>query len=239
MRSEAFFSNMITIIHGNDIVSSRNYFLDLKKNHKDSYSLSESETNVTDLTQLLDDGSLFQNSHIIFIENFLNEKKKGKEKEAIIKLLIKNANSNNIFLWEKKEITKTSLAVFKEAIIKNFKLPAALFNFLDAIAPKNGITLVELFHKTLETTEAEMIFFMIIRQLRILLSLSDNQSEMITEAARLTPWQKPRLQKQAKLFKKEQLKSLYFKLFDIEKALKTGSVVPSLISVIDFFLAGI
>lgn len=229
---------MISIIHGNDITSSRNYFLQLKKENKDSYTLQDTDVNITDLIQIMDDGSLFQNSKTIFIENFLGEKKKSKEKDEIVKLIVKHAKQNNIFLWEKKELNKSSLIPFKEAIIKNYKLPALLFNFLDSIGPGQGKTLIPLFHKCLENTETEMIFFMIVRQFRILLSITET-SEMISEIKRMAPWQTSRLQRQAKLFKKEKLKKLYFRLFEIETAFKTGSNPMPLISVIDIFLAGL
>jgi hypothetical protein len=227
---------MLTIIHGSDIAASRKYFLEEKEKFSSAEFLKGSQINLTDLSQLLEGGGLFENSHTIFIEQFLTDRKKSTEKDAIISYLTKQAKSNAIFLWEGKELDRTALSQFKEASIKSYKLSSTLFTLLDAIKPKNGTQLVQLFHRSLETSDAEMVFFMLVRQLRILLALSDKNSETITEVSRLAPWQKGKLERQVSLFEKNYLEKLYSKLFQIELAQKTGTLSSSLTSTIDFFL---
>lgn len=227
---------MLTIIHGNDLNASRNFLLSEKKRLNPSYSLSEGEVTLDALSQILDGGGLFNIPKAVFIEYFLSQRKKSREKDAISDYLVKASKSNSIFLWEGKELTSSSLSPFKNAIIKSFKLPTSLFNFLDALRPDNRNQLIKLHQQTLQTTSSEMIFFMLIRQIRLLLALYDNEGEVISETARLSTWQKSKLQKQSHLFNRDQLTNLYDKLFHIEKAQKTGNLSSDLVAEIDFFL---
>lgn len=227
---------MLTIIHGIDIVASRKYFLGEKEKISTSEMLKGSLINLTDLCQLLEGGGLFENSRSIFIEQFLTEKKKSVERDAIISYLIIQAKNHSIFLWEGKDLDRTTLSLFKEASIKSYKLSSMLFTFLDGIKPGNGVQLIQLFHKSLQTNDDEMIFFMLIRQFRILLAMSEQGTETISEVSRLAPWQKSKFEKQAKLFEKNYLMKLYSQLFRIELSQKTGTLSSSLIASLDFFL---
>lgn len=227
---------MLTIIHGSDIATSRKFFLGEKEKINGAELLKGSRINLTDLCQLLEGGGLFENSRTIFIDQFLTERKKSAERDAIISYLTEQAKTNAVFLWEAKELDKTTLSQFKQATIKQFKLSSTLFTLMDAIKPKNGTQLVQLFHKSLETNDAEMIFFMLVRQFRILLALSEKGTETISEVSRLAPWQKSKLERQVNLFGKDSLQQLYSKLFQIELGQKTGTLSSSLTSAIDFFL---
>lgn len=230
---------MLTLIHGSDIAASRKFFLEEKEKISNAEIIKGPQINLTDLCQLLEGGGLFENSRTIFIDQFLTERKKSAERDTVISYLIKQGKNNAIFLWEGKELDRTTLSQFKEASIKLFKLSSTLFTLMDAIKPQNGTQLAQLFHRSLETNDAEMIFFMLIRQFRILLALSDNNAETITEASRLAPWQKSKFERQVKLFEGDSLRQLYFRLFQIELAQKTGTLSSSLTTEIDFFLAGI
>ncbi len=227
---------MLIIIHGSDVAASRKFFLD-EKNRADGASLlREDEINLTHLAQLFEGGGLFESSKSIFIEEFLTRRQKSAERESILLYLQNQAQKHIVTLWEGKELTLASLIFFKSATIKVFKLSSTLFAFLDAVKPKNSQQLLQLFHQSLATTEEEMIFFMLVRQFRILLCLSEKSADNISEVARLAPWQKGKLEKQVKIFDKEKLRELYSKLFAIEIAQKTGGLSTSLIPTIDFFL---
>jgi hypothetical protein len=231
---------MIAIIHGTDTAASRSYFLNQKEQIVDAVYLAGEKITITDLTQILDGNGLFAEQKTIFIENFFHKKKNKNEFTALTEYLQKKSASHDIFLWEGKELDRSAFLLFKTAVPKQFKLPQTLFLFLDTLKPENGKQLIQLFHQTIVTTEAEMIFFMLIRQMRLLLALletqKDNSSEVIDELKRMQPWQKQKLQKQANLFTQEQLITLYQKLFAIEWGQKTGNLSLSLIASIDFFL---
>jgi len=226
---------MITIFHGTDITNSRKYFLDEKQKYSDGLILDGEKITLTDLAQIFEGGGLFEEQKTLFIENIFN-KKKNKTEFAVITDYIKKHESHNIFFWEGKELEKTSLSSFKEATIKVFKLPQSLFLFLDSIKPNNNKQLVTLFNQTIETTEVEMVFFMFVRQIRLLIAASDPSSDEIDELRRLAPWQKSKLQNQADLFSYDQLSNIYNKLFKLEISQKTGNLSSSLIASIDFLL---
>src|SRR5258708_3698970 len=196
---------MLTILHGDDTATSRKYFFDQKQKHPDVVILEGEKITLTDLVQTFASDGLFTDSKTVFIEQILTKKKKSKELDEIIAALNKYASTHEIFLWEGKELEKSSLNSFKQAIPRVFKLPQTLFTFLDSIKPNNGKQLIILFHQTIETTEIEMVFFMFVRHIRMLLALKDAGEHPIDEVKRIAPWQKSKLEKQATYFTREQL----------------------------------
>jgi len=230
---------MITIIHGDDIASSRNYLNELRQKNSDSTLINGDDISVTSLLQIVEGGGLFSTEKTILIENFYTKKKSPKEFEALIAILKEKTLEYEIVLWEGKEIDKKSLTIFKHATVKTYKLPQTLFLFLDSLKPNQGKTLVHLYQKASVNIEPEMIFFMLIRQVRLLLALYQKNSDEIDEVKRLAPWQLGKLQKQAKLFTKEELCSVHAKLFRIDNELKTGKSATSLTIMLDILLIGI
>lgn len=225
---------MITIIHGDDIAASRNHFLELKKQKKGEVSFTADQINMTDLAQVFEGGGLFNETKYVFIEELMTKKKKSKELDAILSYLNRQAKNHEIYLWEKKTISPTTLKSLTTPTVKTFKLPQELFRFLDSIKPSNSQETLMLFHNTLKTTEAEMVFFMLIRQLRLLLAVRENAR--IEEVQRLAPWQKSKLLTQAKSFPKNELVNTYIALHEIDKEIKTGRHDAPLTTSIDFLL---
>src|SRR5438045_3257925 len=128
---------MITIIHGTDIVASRKYFLEEKQKHPDVQLLDGEKVSLTDLTQIFEGGGLFDENKTIFIEQFFNRKKRKEEFSIFVDYLQKQS-THTIFLWEGKELERSSLMVFKTALPRVFKLPQTLFLLLDSLKPGNG-----------------------------------------------------------------------------------------------------
>lgn len=230
---------MITVIHGDDISSSRNFFNDIRGKNSEAILLDGPSLNVTDLLQVLEGGGLFQTEKTILIENLYAKKKAAKEFEAIVSLIQEKTLENEIFLWENKELDKKSLGLFKHATVKTYKLPQTLFLFLDSLKPRQGPQLVTLYQKVLQTVEAEMVFAMFVRQVRLLLALREKSNEQIDEMKRLAPWQVGKLQKQASAFSEDELIRLHRKLFEIDKGLKTGELSMPLSTALDILLVDI
>ena len=232
---------MITIIHGDDTLLSRNYLGELKQKNKDSVTFDANKISITDLVQNIEGSGLFGNAKAIFIEEFLTKlKKTNKESKEILDFIIKKSKSSNFVLWESKEILKRDLSLFKDANVKFFKLPKNIFLFLDNLKPDNSKNLLNLFHQALDAgIKEELILFMIQRQIRILLALCHPElvsGSQIDEVSRLAPWQTGKLEKQAALFSELQLKQIYKKLYEIEIGQKTGTLSLSLVQSIDFLL---
>lgn len=229
---------MITIIHGSDSASSRKHFLDQKEQVPDSNIIDGSKLDLTDLLQIFQ-GGLFNEPGKFFIESIIGKRQKSRELDSFIETLNKYSADNNIYLWEAKDLSSTRLKQFKNPVNKQFRIPATIFLLLDSLKPKNGKELIRLFHKTIETTDAEMVFFMIVKQIRYLIALSEPSDDQIDEIKKMAPWQKSKLQKQADLFEIGELKRLYANLFEIEKDLKTGNLPLNIVQAIDLLLISI
>ena len=232
---------MITIFHGSDTAQSRKFFLEEKNKIKDAILLEADQVNLTDLTQVFQGGGLFGETKYLFIEQFLTKRKKSADYKDILAYFDKSASENTIVLWEGKELERGALNELKNATVRIFKLPQTLFQLLDSIQPGNAKFMIKLFHETIATTETEMVFFMIVRQLRILLALYEvkKQTEDIDELKRMAPWQKTKMEKQARMFDFAHLLNLYDRLYQVEVAQKTGGLTAPLVSTIDFFLLSI
>jgi DNA polymerase III delta subunit len=230
---------MITIIHGDDISQSRKYFIDLKIKQKNAITFDGGKITLTDLAQNIEGSSLFGDTKSIFIEELLSKNKKtDKTVKEIINFIAKNSDNASFVLWESKEITKRELFTFKNSVAKIFKLPKNIFLFMDSLRHNNSKNLLNLFHQAIDSgIKEELILFMMQRQIRFLLALSESgENEQIEEINRLAPWQMSKLISQAKLFDKEKLKIIYKKLFEIELGQKTGNLFSTLSQAIDFLL---
>lgn len=230
---------MITIIHGDDIAASRKYLQEQKENTNEFVAL-ETEATLSDFAQNIEGSALFNDTKTIFIENFLSKSGKiDSSAKQIIELINNHEKETKLFFWERKEISKRTLSLFKNAVVKAFKIPQAIFLFLDSLKPGIGINAVDLFHQALQASEPEILLFMLVRQFRLLIAVSSKAKVTIDELSRLAPWQEGKLKRQASYFSKEQLGLIYEKLYQIDLAQKTGGSSLSLIQSIDFFLLGI
>lgn len=230
---------MITIIHGEDNAASRKFFHTFVEKEENAKLFDGTKITITDVVQIIDGSGLFGDTVTLYIEDFLSKRKTSKDVDEIISYLLAHEKETNIFFWESKDLTKKTLSLFPKATVKQFSLPKTLFAFLNALTPGNGSQLIKLFHQTVETSEPELVFFMLLRQFRLLLALSDTNLENIEEAARLAPWQRGNLEKQARSFSDEKLKELYHKLYQIDLGQKTGTLGMTLTQAIDFFLTDI
>lgn len=225
-------NSMITIIHGDNIELSREYFVGQKKQVQNPITLDGKKMILTDLMQIFEGGGLFEDDKTVFIEDFFSARKESAEVQEIIAYLEKAQGS--VYIWERLDVSKLKL-VPKKAQYKLFNYPKEIFSFLDSLSPRNT-SLIKKFHEVLKTTEAEVIFYLIIRQIRLLLAIKETGEDSIEEVKRLASWQKSKLQKQSLIFTKEQLIHIHDKLCEIDLAQKTGTTPLSLIESIDFLL---
>lgn len=229
---------MILIIHGNDSKSSREFYFEEKNKLKNPILLNGDGLIFDNIFQAAENSNFFDDKKDILIENFFT---KNKANSIEFKRIVEYINSKkdlSIIFWENDEISKPTLALFKNASLKNFSLPQNLFTFLDLLKPGNSKELIKLFSDNLIKSEAELIFFMIVRQFRIMLNLISNDKP-IDEVKRLAPWQSSKLKNQAELFGEKKLKEIYSQLLDIDLSSKTGKSPVNLKKSIDFFLSGL
>ena len=231
---------MITIIHGDSINESREYFLKKKTEFQNLVSLDGQNISEGDLINFFSGGNLFFEEKNLAIENLLSKNKLGKNLDGLIAILNEHERKSNIIIWEEKEVSQKNLNLLPKASIQIFKIPKLIFNFLDNVKPGNGKNLIVIFHKLLENTPVEIILHMMVRQLRLLIAVSSSdKSDTIEELQKIAPWQKGKLERQAVFFNRDKLINLYHKLYNIDLSGKTGTLSTPLAHAIDFLLVDI
>lgn len=229
---------MITIIHGDDIVKSREKLTRVRDAFPEYevFQLAGDKASTTDIVQIFESQSLFDLRKLLILERFIET----KDKKIVATILnhLKKQLTHEVIFWEPKEIKKELLALFpKQSVIYFYKQEQVLFQFLDSIKPGNAKQLLTTFHQLLQKENPELVFYMLVRQFRLLLAITTNAK--IDEAKRLAPWQRSKLERQAKNFSLESLKAIYGKLFQIEKETKTGVNSLSLPASLDLLLSDI
>lgn len=96
--------------------------------------------------------------------------------------------------------------------------------------------MLRLLKKVLEVEIPEIIFSLLIRQLRLLLLISNEEKEEAEDLKRLATWQKQKLATQAKNFTEKQLRSYYHELLEIDYQQKTGQNAFDLKKTLEIFI---
>lgn len=228
---------MITLIHGDLVDASRAELVRLKAavQGKDIRQLDGRTIDETNLTQALESHSLFGGETVVFIEQLFGKLgKKLKLINSLAAILLQAGSQTDIFLWEDKEVGATVVKSLGNPVVKLYKTPQVLFQFLDGIAPGRAGVLLPTYAKLLETNVAEIVFAMIIRRVRQLIQLRDGVSP-----EGLAAWQVGRLTAQARLFTIEKLVAMHSALTDIDIAVKMGASPFNLAKQIELFIINI
>jgi DNA polymerase III delta subunit len=227
---------MLTILHGDNIVASRlvlNQHLNRAKQAKikDIIRLDGKEIKLEDLIQALESSSFFGTNKLVIVENLFS-RPRSQEKSAILNYLSTSISSieTNLVIWEKKEIKPSSFKKFPKAKIQLFKTPAIIFKFLDSLKPKNTKVMLSLLSQCLQSDSAEIVFYMLARQIRLLFLALEPKS------LKLAPWQVNELKAQAQQLGPPKLKTLHQKLLAIDERIKTGQSFLGLAGELDLLL---
>ena len=102
-----------------------------------------------------------------------------------------------------------------------------VFAMVDALGNRNGKQASKLLHQLLDRFEPEYIFYMVVRQFRLLLQAKDiiesgGDSGMIAKKLRVRFFVARKLVNQSREFTLEALEDIYHKLLDIDEAIKTS-----------------
>ncbi len=217
---------MITIIHGSNQLATRNQLLFLKKQYQEIVTLDGENLDQAMFHQSLESKSLFAQDRLVIVEGLLGTR---TSKEWLLEYLAKNVIATDLIFWEDHETkSKEILELSKKAKIINLNLPTLIFKFLDTLSPTTQSQSLQLFNQLIESDSCEIVFFMMIRQLRYLMLLKTETSDGPVDYNRLMPWQKIKLSKQAELFTRESLVRIYKTLLNIDYKIKTGQTNVSL-----------
>lgn len=224
------------ILHGDNMVASRKVLNQNIKQAKtkgnETLRFNGKKLTLNELQQALESKSLFGTERLIIVENLLSSSP-SKTRTDLFNYLKKNFFVN-LILWEGKEIKR--LAEFKKAKIQLFKLPPTIFQFLDSLTPGEGKTSLSFLHLCLKQGSAEMVFYMLARQLRLLIMAADLGKKGLTS---LHPFQQEKIARQAKKFTLSQLLSLHQQLLKIDWQQKTGQAPMPLSSQLDLLIASL
>lgn len=205
------------IIHGDDILNSRSFYLSIKK---DPYiELNGNDLTLTVLKQNLGSTSLFGEIPVLIIENFFS-RRTSTEKTKIIDFLL--SDNYQIIFYDSKDISP-QLKKFKPDVIKIFDLPKYLFRFLDTFSS-------DLLSKTLETLEPEIVLASLAKHLHNLILVK-------TGSLDLPGWQVQKFQSQASKYSLPKLINLNSLLLAVDLAQKTSTSPLSLSQALDLWCA--
>lgn len=234
----------IIFLHGDNQVETRNrlqeYKTEAQSSNKEVLVLDGERMQLVNFIQALEANSLFNDQRLLVIENFISAKSPNTEAWEYLK---NSEFTPNVVIWEPKKIDKRKLLWLKKKSknrAEEYNFPDALFQFLDCLGSSFKEKMLILFGKTIKKTAIELVYYMIVRQLRLLLLVKTNSTDVnIKETSRLQSWQIKKLSQQAARFSLKDLKIYYKKLMFIDYQQKTGRSTLNLKQTLDIFLASL
>jgi len=136
------------IIHGEDQIASRKFFLDYKAQNTGDILEAEGIT-VSEFKSRMESVSLFGDMPYIYLEG-LFARRPSNDKKEIIEYL-RTSNPERLVIWEAKDVT-VQLKDFSPQIIKNFSLPKYASVFWSNPTLEN-------LHKALAVIDIEPLFY--------------------------------------------------------------------------------
>ncbi len=223
------------ILHGENVILSRQKLEEIINDFKgEIIRLEGHQINLTQLKQAAESQSLFDEDRLVLVENIFF-RRPSQEKENLIRYL-KEIRPKGLIVWEAKTIDGRTLAPFKGVKTEKFELTRQIFKFLDSLIPHNLQKSLHWLHQCLKQDLPEMIFYMLIRQVRLLLMAKDLGAKGLI---RMAPWQQNKLLHQAEKFELQKLLWLHQTLLKIDYEQKTGRAVMPLASQLDLLIASL
>ena len=211
---------MITIICGEDFVSSRNYYNQQRINITPNQS-ALSFNKLIDFFEHWENNAaanLFQQKSIYFLENInkqINLKINHKQVKKLEEIHLNKEIS--VFIWE-ENVPSREIKLKKCALIKEFKPNQTIFKLINACYPGNKLGFLSTLNSLKTSLDEYFIFIMLIRHLRKLILAKEK-----IYGERLAPWQKSQLDSQASKWSKNSLIKYYDSFFRIDLTTKTGT----------------
>ncbi len=217
----------VTVLHGENQVLSRKALSDIKeqagKMGKEVVSVNGINVELVKLKQAVESVSLFGCDRLVVVE--------GVRKEVVD--YIKEVEVGELVVWEGKQMTAGILRSLGGEV-KEFKVSPVIFKFTDSLQPENGKEMFQLWEECRKQDEVEMIFYMVCRQIRLLIQARSDASSLSGN-----PYVITKVKQQAKLFTMERLLKLHECLYQIDRGQKTGSTPLPLAHEIEMWLLSI
>ncbi|OIP57115.1 MAG: hypothetical protein COX79_03170 [Candidatus Levybacteria bacterium CG_4_10_14_0_2_um_filter_36_16] len=224
---------MIYVLHGEDAVASREKLQEFLKSTSNVFVFDLDKSSGIDIFNAFEAKSLFQDKKIIILQDI----KSTSIKPFIAKILtFSNSKDTDIVLWHDDAIDKRLLEKLIGAKVTAFTLPKYLFPFLDNLMPGNGSMSFETFQKLKEQVPPELIFYHIIKRIRVLLMLSYGNQNSFSETSSMQGWQIQKLESQLKNWDKNRLLGFFRNLFELEIGAKTSTLPLSFSDQLDMLI---
>lgn len=225
------------ILHGENLAASRlalsQKIVTGKNSSHEIISLSGTEINLTTIKQALESLTMFSPHRLVVIESLLSAPK-SLERQKILDFLKKGAFTN-LILWESKKIDGRTLTSLKAETL-TFNLSPLIFRFLDTLIPNNQKNVLYWLHQCLAQDPPELIFYMLSRQIRLLILAADLGPKGLPG---MPEWRQGKLISQGKRIGLAKLLELYRQLLEIDYQQKTGQTPLNLAFQLDLFLANL
>lgn len=219
------------IIHGENIVQSRNYLNKMvEQSRQKGIQIVHLEAKPLTIPLLEDhtaSQSLFGESRLIVIEE-LHSLPKSARKDELIQFLANLPPSAEleIILWEKRSLTPTMIKKLKVSNAQEFKITSALFSWLDSLSGNRHAqtqqNMLKSLAKAIDSDGDFMCHSMLVRQVRLLLQAQQGSF------ASMAPFMAAKLNKQAQQFSEQQLLTIHHQLLVLDIHQKTSSSKLSL-----------
>lgn len=223
---------MINILHGDNLTESRQFLRNLVEKAVNSrtevITFQGNKATLADIKEALASDTLLGGNRMVVIENLLGGQKSA-EKTKISSYLKTGKYDSALLIWEDKEIK--GMASFPNAEVNCFRLHPVIFHFLESLRTGNSQETLKLLGTLKTEADAEMVFYMLIRQFRLLIMAKDEALET------MPPWQRQKLLGQSRHFTHEKLVKIYRELLDIDFKQKTSGDPYPLYSRLDLLAA--
>jgi DNA polymerase III delta subunit len=202
------------VLHGDNTVLSRNELNLLIKNNsaKELLRLNGKKIDLNQLIEACEAGSLFGQERLVVIEELHSHPSKKTLSDLINYLSALGTEQLALVMWESKPLTPVQLKKLACFTPKLYKATSLTFNFVDSLD-------ISQFKFACEKDTPEFVFYMLARQIRLLLQLP---------SLKLPPWQLGKLKSQSARFTPNQLITLHDQLTDLDWRLKSGQTALNL-----------
>jgi len=226
---------MLTIIHGENLVKSREKLWQLKQLATDKgqkiETLNAKKIKPAQLEIALTGADLFGQSQLLVIET-LHSLAHSKKRTAYFTQINQASEDLDIILWEKKLLSKSNLKKFPRALEFSYKMGKALWQLIDQLSPRPNSKKQQLLtlHRAIDEDSAEFSLSMITKRIRELIAIKIGADEGIH------PFVKSKLRQQEKNFTLERLLTLHQELYQLDAKLKQSLNLLKLAGQLDLFL---
>ena len=229
---------MVIVLHGENTVGSRKVLTEkiktFKERSEEIIRLDGRKVDLTEIKQNCEARSLFGSDRLIVIENFFSRTKSSQKTE--IENYFKNLNpETNIIFWEDKQLTPSQVKKLPDQTkVYLFKVEPIIFKFVDSLRPGNSRLMLTLLKRCRQVESPEMIFYMLCRQIRLLIMAKDANGKSLTG---MPFWMKNKFINQSRYFSLEQLLEIHRQLLKIDYEQKTGRTIMPLSFHLDLLVA--